>query len=206
MKVFIDSPLFIYLNTVAEPSAGILYENYIDVLYRYKPYTDVLVLDELLYISKKKYGIPYNITEFIETAILPYTMIELGEEEYRQAAEYLLNRNLKPSDALHVVATMSRGIDAIVSEDGDRQDTDNKKVVDIRPMRPVVRPTPPPADRSRPPSGVGEAEGVTDRATRSTAGLGRRAGSQVRRGAQRAEKGGWMSTGAKPVDRRAGAC
>ena len=47
----------------------------------------MLVLDELLHISKKKYGIPYNTTEFIETAILPYTIIELGEE-YRQAAEY----------------------------------------------------------------------------------------------------------------------
>ena len=95
MKAFINSPLLIYLNTAAEPSARILYENYIDILNRYKPYTDVLVLDELLHISKKKYGIPYNITtDFIETAILPYTMIELGEEEYRQAAEYLLNHSL----------------------------------------------------------------------------------------------------------------
>jgi len=32
----------------------------------------VLVLDEVIYISKRKYGIPYIITaDFIESSILP---------------------------------------------------------------------------------------------------------------------------------------
>lgn len=63
MKVFTDSPLLIYLNTVADPNTRAMYENfYIEILNRYKPYTDVLVLDELLYASKKKYGIPYKTT------------------------------------------------------------------------------------------------------------------------------------------------
>jgi len=74
VKIFIDVPLLIYLNTVTDPKTRILYENfYIDILTKYKLYTDVLVLDELIYISKKKYGIPQRITiEFIESNVLPY--------------------------------------------------------------------------------------------------------------------------------------
>lgn len=122
MKVFIDSPLLIYLNTVTDPKTRILYENfYIDILTRYKPYTDVLVLDELIYISKKKYGIPHNITiEFIESNALPYmSVISLGEEEYEQAIKFLLDYNLKPSDSLHLGTMISNGINTIVSEDSE---------------------------------------------------------------------------------------
>ncbi|AFA40096.1 hypothetical protein Pogu_2069 [Pyrobaculum oguniense TE7] len=61
MKVFTDSPLLIHLNTVADPNTRTMYENFY-ISDRYKPYTDVLVLDELLYASKKKYGIPYKTT------------------------------------------------------------------------------------------------------------------------------------------------
>ena len=89
------------------------------MLTRYKLYTDVLVLDELIYISKKKYGIPYNITiEFIESNVLPYVYItSLGEEEYKQAIKFLSDYNLKPSDALHLGAMVNNGINTIVSED-----------------------------------------------------------------------------------------
>ena len=46
MKVFIDAPLLIYLNTLTNLRYRILYENfYIEILTKYKPYTDVLVLD-----------------------------------------------------------------------------------------------------------------------------------------------------------------
>lgn len=63
MKIFIDTSLLIYLNTLTDSRDRILYENfYIDILTKYKPYTDVLVLDELIYISEKKYGIPYKIS------------------------------------------------------------------------------------------------------------------------------------------------
>lgn len=122
MKVFIDSPLLVYLNTVVDPKTRIIYENfYIDILTRYKPYTDVLVLHELIHVSKKKYGIPYNITiEFIESNVLPYvSVISLGEEEYKQAIKFLLDYNLKPSDSLHLGAMISNGINMIVSEDSE---------------------------------------------------------------------------------------
>jgi len=94
---------------------------YIDILTRYKLYTDVLVLDELIYISKKKYGIPQRITiEFIESNVLPYIyIISLGEEEYRQAIKFLQDYNLKPSDSLHLGAMINNGTNIIVSEDSE---------------------------------------------------------------------------------------
>jgi len=122
MKIFIDAPLLIYLNTVTDPRNRILYENfYIDILTRYKPYTDALVFDELIYVSKKRYGIPYNISiEFIESSVLPYVhVISLGEEEYREAIKFILEYGIKPSDALHLGAMINNEISLIVSEDKD---------------------------------------------------------------------------------------
>ena len=120
MKTFIDTPLFIYLNTLTNTRYRTLYENfYIEILIKYKPYTDVLVLDELIYISKKKYNIPYNISvKFIETNILPYiTILNLSEEEYKYSTEIITKHNLKPSDALHIGAMINNNITLIVSED-----------------------------------------------------------------------------------------
>ena len=120
MKAFIDAPLLIYLNTMSDPSARIPYENlYIRALTEYKPYTDVLVLDEVIYISRKKYGIPYDVSlEFIESIVLPYvSIINLGEDEYKLAAKILVEYNLKPSDSLHLGAMLSNGINLIISED-----------------------------------------------------------------------------------------
>lgn len=121
MKAFIDAPLFVYLNTLTDGVRNLYEGFYLDVLSRYKPYTDVLVLDELIYISKKKYGIPYDVSiEFIETSILPYvTIISLGEEEYRQAIKFLLEYNLKPSDTLHLGAMVSNNITLIITEDSE---------------------------------------------------------------------------------------
>ena len=121
MKAFIDAPLLIYLNTLSEPVKRALYENfYMNVLTQYKVYTDVLVLDEVIYVSKKRYGIPYSTTiEFIQSTVIPFiTILELGEEEYHKAAEIMREYNIKPSDALHLGAAMdNNNISLIISED-----------------------------------------------------------------------------------------
>ncbi len=120
MKAFIDSPLLIYLNTMTEPHTRALMENfYIDVLTRYKTFTDVLVLDELIFVSKKKYGIPYKESiEFIETTILPFiTILGIGEEEYSEAKKYMLKYNLKSSSSLHLGVMLKNNIRTIISED-----------------------------------------------------------------------------------------
>ena len=120
MKIFIDAPLLIYLNTLTNSRYRTTYENfYIEILIKYKSYTDVLVLNELIYITKKKCNIPYKVSiKFIEANILPYTTIlNLGEEEYKYAAEMVTKHNLKPSDALHIGAMMNNDIKVLASED-----------------------------------------------------------------------------------------
>ncbi len=128
MKAFIDANLLIYLNTVSELATRSIYEDFfIDLTRKYRLYTDDLVLDELLYISKKKYGVPYEITfEFIDSIVMPYiTVIPLCEEEFNEAREIILKYNLRPSDALHVGAMRSNGIKVIASEDADFDKVDN---------------------------------------------------------------------------------
>ncbi len=120
MKAFIDSPLFIYLNTITDPMYRVLYENYyIDLLSKHKLYTDPLVLDELLYISKKKYNIPYDVTiDFIQSIILPYISIAcISINEIEKAMDMLLKYRTKPSDALHMAVALSENISTIVTED-----------------------------------------------------------------------------------------
>jgi len=120
MKIFIDANLLIYLNTTKTPEWRKIYENfYLNLLLNYKAYTDILILDELLYTSKKKYNVPYNITiEFIESIVLPYIeILPLNEKEYKKAAELLKTHNIKPSDALHIATMTTNNITKIASED-----------------------------------------------------------------------------------------
>jgi len=99
-----------------------MYENfYLNVLSKYKAFTDVLVLDELIYISEKKYNVPSSVTlGFIDSTVLSYvTILGLGEEEYRRACLYIKEYGLKLSDALHLGAMKNNGIEYIASEDLD---------------------------------------------------------------------------------------
>jgi len=122
-----DSPLLIYLNTVTDLRDRYMYENYylLELLSKHKVYTDVLVLDELIHVSKKKYGVPYELTiDFIESIILPYINIsELGEEEFKYASKIIVEHKLKPSDPLLVSAMLNNGINLIVSEDREYDKT-----------------------------------------------------------------------------------
>lgn len=114
--------MLVYLNTLTDEKVRERYENfYLDLLSQYKLCTDVLVLDELLYVSKKKYKVPYTITiEFIDTIVLPYvTVLSLGEEEYSAAREILMRYNLKPSDVLHAAVAKNNGIKVVVTEDSE---------------------------------------------------------------------------------------
>ena len=120
MRVFIDSNLLIYLNAMKSPELRASYESfYLDLLSDNKAYTDVLVLDELIYVSKKKYNVPYSISlEFLESIVLPYVeILPIGEGEFDKASKLLKSLNIKPSDALHAATMMINGISKIVSED-----------------------------------------------------------------------------------------
>jgi predicted nucleic acid-binding protein len=111
-------PLLIYLNTVESRELRSSYENfYLDILVKYRDYTDILVLDELIYVSRRKYGIPYDLSmEFVRSVVLPYvTMLSIGEE-YNYAVE-AIKMDLRPSDAMYIGAMRSNGMKLIVSEE-----------------------------------------------------------------------------------------
>lgn len=90
-------------------------------------FIDVLELDETLYVSKKKFNVPYELTlEFLDKLVLPYVhVLEIGKEEFEIAKQLL--SFLKPSDALHAGAMLNYGIDKILSEDKDFDKIDKIK-------------------------------------------------------------------------------
>ena len=85
----------------------------------FRLFTDVLVLDETLYVSWRRYGVKYEDTlRFLDEVVLPYVKIlSLRQEEYVKARNYM--GALKPSDALHVAVMLNNGINLIASEDRD---------------------------------------------------------------------------------------
>ncbi|PDM25911.1 PIN domain nuclease [Candidatus Bathyarchaeota archaeon B24-2] len=120
MKVFIDANLLVYLNTLTTEDVRVIYENfYLNLMAEHRIYTDVLVLDEVIYVSKKRYSVPYVTTlSFIESIVLPYTtVLPLSEDEYKEAAKLIEKYNVKPSDALHIGAMITNRIPTLVSED-----------------------------------------------------------------------------------------
>ena len=91
MKLFIDACFIIYLNTVTDEQDKKKLNNLLSKIIGEELYTDLLVLDETLYISKKKYNVDYETTlNFIEEIILPFTsVVPIEEKDYRLMKEYL---------------------------------------------------------------------------------------------------------------------
>jgi predicted nucleic acid-binding protein len=127
VKIFLDANLLIYMNASSENSRRIYDDFYTELASTNRLFTNVLVLDELLYISKKKYNVPYSVTvEFIENVVLPFTeVLQLGLPEYLASAEIVLKTRLKLSDALHVASMRLNGISTIASEDREFDNTMN---------------------------------------------------------------------------------
>ncbi len=122
MKIFIDASLIVYLNVkLPEDESRIIEDFWLDLIYNNNLYTNVLVLDEVIYVSRKKYGVGYSDTvELIDRAVIPYTnILSIGIDEYIKAKELMLKYNLKPSDAIHAATIINNGLQAIATEDDD---------------------------------------------------------------------------------------
>ncbi len=121
MKVLLDASFLIYLIAptpgMEETFAGF----YRDLMKEYEVYTDVLALDEAIFISKKKYKISYKESiDFIDRYVLPYVnVLPIGMKEYLLARRNILKHGLKPSDAIHLAVMESYGLQSIVTEDED---------------------------------------------------------------------------------------
>ncbi len=130
MKVFVDASLIVYLNARLPRDEAEKVERFWLRLLREELYTDVLVLDEAIYVSKRKYGIDVESTlKLLDRAILPYVdVLPLGLEEYLKAKEYMVRYRLKPSDALHLAVMDSNGLQVIATEDKDFDRTHVKRI------------------------------------------------------------------------------
>lgn len=120
MKIFLDSSFLIYLNASTDESRKPLEQLFKKILPE-ELYTNILVIDETLYISRKKYKIPYDLTfNFIKHIILPYTeIIPIEKIDLEPIRKYLIKYEIKPSDAIHLATMEKKGINNIVSEDED---------------------------------------------------------------------------------------
>jgi predicted nucleic acid-binding protein len=118
LKIFIDANLLIYMNV---GSTEEILDFWTGILSKYELYTNPLVLDEVIWVSRKKYGVSeLDTISFLDQEILPYTeILPIGGEEYRIAVEIILEHGLKPSDALHLATMRTNGITIIASEDED---------------------------------------------------------------------------------------
>ncbi|MHA1593453.1 MAG: type II toxin-antitoxin system VapC family toxin [Candidatus Baldrarchaeia archaeon] len=122
MKAFLDASLPTYL-LVLENEELRRYSSFLsEIMRKYELYTDPIVADEILWICRKKYRIPYNITSaFVRSVIIPVIQIlEITESDITSAMDILTNGELdKPSDAIHLAVMRREGITAIITEDED---------------------------------------------------------------------------------------
>jgi len=121
-KIFVDANFFIYINASVDDSIRSKYIKFFDsLLNNSKFFTNILVLDELLYRSKKKYEVPYESTlDFIKIFVLNYcNVIKIGKKELSSLFSILSKYKLKPSDAIHVSSMLNNSINKILSEDKD---------------------------------------------------------------------------------------
>ncbi len=119
-KIFLDANYIIYLRYAEDDK---IYEYCLELLKKvdeYEPITNIIVIDEVVWILWNKYGIDKSeIFEFIDRIVEFLTIIPLDEEDYKRLKELMLNYGLKPSDALHV-STMSKAKTSyIITEDGE---------------------------------------------------------------------------------------
>jgi len=82
-------------------------------------YTNLLVVDETLYLSMSKYNVSYQVTfEFLKASILPFTtVIPIEDSDMAAMERYLSKYRIKPSDAVHLAVMEKEGVVNIASED-----------------------------------------------------------------------------------------
>jgi len=122
MKVFVDASLLVYLNVkMSDEEAELIEDFWLNLLLKHLLYTNILVLDEAIYVSRRKYGVPFRETiDFIGKAVLPYVnVLSIGLNEYLRAKKIMEEYCLNPSDSIHIATIENYGLQAVASEDED---------------------------------------------------------------------------------------
>ena len=121
MKIFLDASFLIYLNASVDNNTRLAINELFKDTIKNELYTDILVIDEVLYVSMRKYKVPYGLTfRFLDSVIMPLIeVIPLSHEDYERIKDVIKQYNIMPSDAIHISAMKKMGIKKIVSEDED---------------------------------------------------------------------------------------
>ncbi len=121
MKIFLDASLLVYLIVPTPEIEEKIANFYTKLIEENELYTNVLVFDEAIFISKKKYKVSYGDSMvFIEENVLPYVkVLPIGLEDYLKAKNNIFRYSLKPSDAIHLGVIENNGLQAIATEDED---------------------------------------------------------------------------------------
>jgi len=121
MKIFLDASLLVYLIVPTPEIEEKIANFYTKLIEENELYTNVLVFDEAIFISKKKYKVSYKDSMvFIEENVLPYVkVLPIGLEDYLKAKNNIFRYSLKPSDAIHLGVIENNGLQAIATEDED---------------------------------------------------------------------------------------
>ena len=119
-RIFLDANYIIYLRYAEDDK---IYEYCVELLRKldeYEPITNIIVIDEVVWILGKKYGIDkVEIFDFLDRIVEFLTIIALDEADYKRLKELMLNYGLKPSDALHVSTMSKTKTSYIITEDGE---------------------------------------------------------------------------------------
>ncbi|WP_202319188.1 type II toxin-antitoxin system VapC family toxin [Archaeoglobus neptunius] len=120
MKVFIDANYIIYLKYSESDETFDYCVSLLKKLENHNLLTNIVVIDEVVWILNRKYGIELEeIFEFLDRIMNLVNIIRLDGEEYGLMKEIMAKYNLKPSDAIHAASMKRAGIRHIVSEDSD---------------------------------------------------------------------------------------
>ncbi|BCU67906.1 PIN domain-containing protein [Sulfolobales archaeon HS-7] len=114
--MFLDANFLIYLNLGVRE----VEEFYVKLVAEENLTVDPLVLDEVIYVSKKRYNVKYEDTvKFLDEIVLPNsTLLPITSEDYRKTKEFVIG-GFKPSNAFHLAVMLNNSISKIVSEDRD---------------------------------------------------------------------------------------
>ena len=120
MKVFLDASYIIYLKYSESDEIFDYCSNLLRKLKGYDLIVNAVVLNEVVWILKKKYGIDSEeIFEFLDRFLDFVTIVPLDARDYEFMREFIMKYNLKPSDALHAASMKRFKAEFIVSEDPD---------------------------------------------------------------------------------------
>ncbi len=120
MKVFLDANYIIYLKYSESDEVFEYCINLLKKLEKFEAITNIVVINEVVWILRKKYGIESEeIFDFLDRFLNFVEFVPLEAEDYELMRDFILRYSLKPSDALHVSSMKRSGAKLIVSEDPD---------------------------------------------------------------------------------------